>query len=144
MKDKVKALIAKGEFTAYNVGVLFQALGETLQEANNAVLWRVDYCKEVTESLANKTVEILEIWNKEADDFEAQVDKLIDRMDDAYRKVSIAAKRINENYREMPKMISKYDIGELNAMLDFAMKCQRLDDVQWARVIELARSLGDR
>ena len=140
---KLVDVLGKEKISAYEAGQLVEQVGKFLQGFERAIITESEYCTEQANTLLEQVTAFAEKIREEY----AVIEKLAGEAEkignEQYKRIREAHEGLRKRIEELPE-IKPPSVYGLKDVLDIAERCRHYTDEQWARVIDLARAMGNR
>ena len=143
-KTKITGILEQEKLTVYDCGTLFKEVGNALQAFKDSIIIHNEYMIEDAEGMIEKAKEILSHIDSYYDRIEAASQKLFKRSEDVIIEARNSHKKVKGVIEALPvfgEVSVPYDLSKL---IDIAERCNHLSELQWQRVIDLAKALSVR
>ena len=140
---KLVDILGKEKVSAYEAGQLVEKVGQFLQQFEKAIITESEYLTEQ----GNTLLEQVGAFAGKVRDEYAVIEKLAAETEtignEQYTRIRDAHEKIRKRIEELPE-IKPPSVYGMKDILDIAERCRHYTDEQWARVIDLAKAMGNR
>jgi hypothetical protein len=143
-RTKIKNILDKNEMSIYDCGTLFREIGSAIEDFKGAIVYNAQYAVEDAETLINNAKKML----VDIDSWHQKLSDMVDGFVQKSEAIMSKAYEANRNARDGMKKLSDFGFGEFKVpynvekFLEIAYRCRDLDDIAWARLIDLAKALN--
>ena len=140
---ELKAWIDKGDFTAWDVGSLLEAVAKGYKQVISGTKDEVTFVKEEAQGLIDHVKKVSTLLTVALSDLDVLTESTYQRYEAMSEKIYESRKRCEQAVANFPKL-PYADTAQLEKTVELAERFSNLSADQWGKLIELAKAMAPR